>query len=349
MLLGNQHVMTSAKMAKASRVYAFPFVAVRSGVARSVRLYVGHGNGASGLIVALYTNAHGHPAALRSEGTLSHPAAGRWDAVAIRHVRVKRGTHYWLAVLARGGPLAYRSRTGPRCRATVVTRTRVARMPGRWKGWKHVEGCSLSAYVSAIPARRGSPTGPVGVLGGGGGSGSSGGSGSGGGGAGTGLPIVIPANGCFPAPGACGLPDPTYHNVGATSACSSLPASGSITVSTAGSTIADRNVTGTIVVNAANVTIQNVCVTTNGGGQLGSRSILLQSGADNTLLRNVTIAGANQSGQSVDQAVANNSGGPATATGLYASNCGECLWNGPWTVSDSYVITNGMQGTSDHL
>jgi hypothetical protein len=157
------------------------------------------------------------------------------------------------------------------------------------------------------------------------------------------------STGCFASPGACGYPDPSARNVGATAPCSSLPASGSITVSTAGQTIQNLNVTGTITVNAANVTINNVCVTDNGGGQLGTRAILLGSGAKNALIEHVTIAGANQSNQSIEQAIANNSASTATLQYGYLYNCGECVWNGPWTVSDSYVITNGMQGTSDHL
>ena len=145
------------------------------------------------------------------------------------------------------------------------------------------------------------------------------------------------------------MPDPNYNNVGATSSCSSLPASGSITVSTAGSLIQNLNVTGKITVNAANVRIQNVCVTTNGGGQLGTNAVLLGTAGDNASIQNVTVAGANSSTQSVEEAIANDSGTVATVTKAYLYNCGECLWNSPWAVSDSYVITNGMQGTGDHF
>ncbi len=137
--------------------------------------------------------------------------------------------------------------------------------------------------------------------------------------------------------------------MGATSVCSSLPSSGTITANTAGATIANLNVTGRIVVAAPNVTIDNVCVTYNGGGQLNTSAIHLQGGASNTVIEHVTVGGANTSTQSTEQAIANTSNGAATASDDYIYNCGECVWGGPWTVSDSYVITNGMQGTSDHL
>src|SRR5580698_8777412 len=71
---------------------------------------------------------------------------------------------------------------------------------------------------------------------------------------------------CFASPGACGFPDPAYGNVGPSSPCSSLSASGSITVSQAGAMVQNLNVTGSITVNAANVTVQNVCVTYDGDG-----------------------------------------------------------------------------------
>ena len=103
------------------------------------------------------------------------------------------------------------------------------------------------------------------------------------------------------------------------------------------------------MVSAPNVTVSNVCVTYNGGGQLNTSALSIQGSASNTVLQDVTVGGTNDSTQSTEQAITNSSNGPATATALYAYNCGECVWGGPWTVNDSYVITNGMQGTDDHL
>ncbi len=154
---------------------------------------------------------------------------------------------------------------------------------------------------------------------------------------------------CFPTPGACGFPDPSYHNVGATSSCSALPSSGSITASTTGEKITNLDVSGTITVSAPDVTISNVCVTTDGGGQVGTTGIRLEGSASRTILWHVTVSGANDSTESIEQAVANDNGGTAYGVALDLSNCGECVWGGPWTVVNSYVITNGMQGTSDHL
>ena len=153
---------------------------------------------------------------------------------------------------------------------------------------------------------------------------------------------------CFAAPYACGYPDPRYGTAGAESACSSLPTSGSIATGAAGQTITDLNVIGTITVQNPGVTIRNVCVTADGGGRIGSAAITLQALARNTRIAYATIRGATKSTHSVESAVVNRSGGPATLSHSYLHSCGECIHDS-WTVNDSYVISDGMRGTRDHV
>jgi fibronectin type 3 domain-containing protein len=154
---------------------------------------------------------------------------------------------------------------------------------------------------------------------------------------------------CFSSPGSCGYPDPAAGNVGVAN-CSALTASGSVTTSTDGQTIQNLNITGTITVNNKNVTINNVCVTTNGGGRIPSSAIVLNAGATGNTISNSTIAGANTSNQSVESAIAFDHSGTSnnTASKDYIYNCGECV-HGAWTINDSYVNSNGMVGTGDHL
>ena len=153
---------------------------------------------------------------------------------------------------------------------------------------------------------------------------------------------------CFGAPGACGYPDPAHGTAGARSACASLPSSGSITTSRDGQTISNLSVTGTITVQNPRVTINNVCVTADGGARIGSAAISLQGAASNTLIQYVTVAGANRSDHSVEQAVVNENGGAATLSHAYLHACGECIHDS-WTANDSYIVSDGMQGTSDHV
>ena len=154
--------------------------------------------------------------------------------------------------------------------------------------------------------------------------------------------------GCFVAPGACGYPDPNYHTAGARSRCSQLRASGSLTTTADGQTIANLDVFGTITVQNRGVTIRNVCVTADGGGRIDSAAISLQGAANHTVIEYATVGGANASDRSVEAAVVNRDGGAATLRHGYLHFCGECIHDS-WVVSDSYVITDGMRGTSDHV
>jgi hypothetical protein len=169
---------------------------------------------------------------------------------------------------------------------------------------------------------------------------------------------------CFASPGLCGFPDPAFawdsvaawasggggvgpNNGTTATACSSLPAYGSITSNADGQTIENLNINGTITITNANVTLEDVCVTDDGGGQIGSTAVkVLGTGAT---IEDSTIAGANDSSGSVAQAVTNFSGGVVTVRHLYAYDCGECLNTGAWNVSDSYILDNGMYATDDHL
>lgn len=113
--------------------------------------------------------------------------------------------------------------------------------------------------------------------------------------------------------------------------------------------IQKRNVTGTIIVRAPHVTIDNVCVTTDGRGQLGSAAISLLAPAKGTLIEHATVAGLNSSDRSVAVAAVTLSGSAEMLSHDYLYNCGECVHGEPWTIDDSYIISNGMQGTAEHI
>jgi hypothetical protein len=152
------------------------------------------------------------------------------------------------------------------------------------------------------------------------------------------------ATGCFANPESCGYPGTA--NTGAN--CSSLTPSGSVTASTPGQKVENLNITGTLTVAAAKVTINNVCVTTNGGAQLGSKAVFLSKGATETTITNSTIRGENETNHSVEEALSNNYGNAgASASKVQLYNCGECLHQ-TWTLTKSYVDVNGMKGTTDH-
>jgi hypothetical protein len=128
-----------------------------------------------------------------------------------------------------------------------------------------------------------------------------------------------------------------------------MPTSASITTSSDGQIITGVHVIGQIVIRTANVIVNDVCVTDNGGAQLGSTAIQITgAAAAHALIENSIIAGANPSAQSVEIAVSNWGAPGAALRHDEIYNCGECVHDEPWTISDSYVMANGMQGTGDH-
>ncbi len=146
--------------------------------------------------------------------------------------------------------------------------------------------------------------------------------------------------GCFAAPGACGYPDPNYANVGPSVACSSLASSGELTVTTAGATIENKNITGGVTVAAKNVTLTNDCINLNGNGSGTSSIVVIAKGETGTQITHSSISGANNTTQSVEEAINNNYANAETvADHDYIYNCGECV-HGTWTLTNSYVTSN---------
>ena len=145
---------------------------------------------------------------------------------------------------------------------------------------------------------------------------------------------------CFVSPGACGYPDPKYSNVGPSVACSSLTASGGLTVSTTGATIENKNITGGVAIDAKNVTLTNDCITFNGGGSGGSAVVNISNGDTGTRITHSDISGANSTTQSVEEALSNNySNSSTSADHDYIYNCGECV-HGEWKLTNSYVTVS---------
>jgi hypothetical protein len=335
LLLGNGQIAAAADSDAAGRAEAFPFAGQRSGTATTLHLYVTGANRAKRIDIGLYADAHGRPGALLRAALLRRPAGGRWNRVGVRAVRIHAGRAYWIAVLGTGGTMAYRDAPSSSCHSQEAAQTRLKGVPERWRTGATWATCFASAYVSgkATGTKRVTSSPPP-------------------------TPVPPPTttpppntgihNGCFKSPGSCGFPDPSSGNVGPSNSCASNPQVDSITTSRDGQTIANTTFTGQIVVQNNNVTINNVCVLSNGQSAPGSVGISILNGR-NTVIQNSTIAGLDQVSRSLDWAVANTSGDPATLSHDLIVNCGECIHNGPWTINDTYANANGMQASNEHI
>jgi hypothetical protein len=153
---------------------------------------------------------------------------------------------------------------------------------------------------------------------------------------------------CFADPGACGYPDPSANNVGAQTPCAKLRHSGVHVLSRPGQVLRNVSLTGKLYIVAPNVTVDNVCIVADGYAQLGSQAVEIDGRASHTLIEHTTIRGVDAGPNSIEIAAENDSGAPATLEHVNVSDCGECVHGGPWVIRDSYMISNGMRGTSDH-
>jgi hypothetical protein len=129
---------------------------------------------------------------------------------------------------------------------------------------------------------------------------------------------------CVASPHSCGFPDAT--NTGAN--CSSLAPSGSITVTTGGAVVEGKNISGSITIQASNVTIRNDCVTSP-----DIYPVRLASGS-NLTVEDTTITGT---GGGCSRAV-EPAGGSTTMDRLNISGCedGVQMYNND-TLENSYI------------
>jgi hypothetical protein len=136
---------------------------------------------------------------------------------------------------------------------------------------------------------------------------------------------------CFASPHLCGYPDQTN-----TGASGTLTPSGSITVSTDGAVIKDKEVSGKITINADNVTIENVKILSTATGS-GTQAI--SNNGSGNVIRNVTAGGPGTGANTIEAAVRGFNG--VTLERDYFYNCNECMQGGG-TVKDSYMVVSSI-------
>jgi len=211
-LIGERAVEPRGAESPSGLARAFSFRSKSNGTVSAIAVYVGSGNRAKKLAVALYANANCRPGTRLTSGSLASPQARAWNTVTVRHAVIRAGRTYWLAVLGRGGGLRLRDRTVKRC-SSYVARSRSGVLPSSWKAATASGACEVSAYavgvnssptfgVFATTGSGGTDTTAPGVAGntpGGGGSSGSGSSGGGSSGGGGGSSPAAPANSAAPA------------------------------------------------------------------------------------------------------------------------------------------------------
>jgi hypothetical protein len=157
--------------------------------------------------------------------------------------------------------------------------------------------------------------------------------------------VAMKTRNCFPAPGACGFPDPLYGTVGVPKSAT-LTKSASLTITTAGMTVHDLEISGSITVNAKNVTLRNIKLTVADDGS-GTAGVSIENGASGTTIEDSTLMGAGTT-SSPESAIFNHYGETLTLTRVYLYNFADPI-EGPVTVNDSYIDANGTYGSGSNV
>ncbi|MDX6653690.1 MAG: hypothetical protein QOH18_391 [Solirubrobacterales bacterium] len=142
---------------------------------------------------------------------------------------------------------------------------------------------------------------------------------------------------CFASPHVCGYPDAS--NTGVPTGVTLQP-SGSIEVKEDGAVISGLEVTGTIEIDADNVTVEDTKVTLDGPGcgpqtTCGNYDLHVEEGATGTVIKDSEFLTA--PGTTCEHSIRNTSGPDLLMVGIYLRGCDSNLYGGG-TLKDSYGI-----------
>jgi len=153
-VLGDSTIELSADTDSAGLAEAFQSTATSGGTVSNLNVYVDSSSTASKLVAGIYTNNNGHPGTLLAQGSLSSPALGTWNGVAIPTTTVTAGTTYWLAILGAsgGGTLAFRDRCcGGGTVAENNAQSNLSTLPGTWTSGPRWSDGPASIYAGNPP------------------------------------------------------------------------------------------------------------------------------------------------------------------------------------------------------
>ena len=159
-LFGDRRVERTVRRMAPGSADAFSLKSRAAGKALAITLYVARRSRAKRLLAALYVGQKGHARRRLTSGTLKSPRRGRWDTVHVRAVGVRPGVTYWIAILARGGPVYYRGIKSRGCNALASRKSTLRSFPSVWGTGRRLKYCRISAYVSGTRGTIGPVTAP---------------------------------------------------------------------------------------------------------------------------------------------------------------------------------------------
>ncbi len=143
-LLGGVGIGARQFFSPARRALASWLRAARTGILRSLELYLDPHDRAHHVLLGLYSDAHGRPGTLLAHATLLRARPGAWNRLRVRRVGLRAHHVYWVVLLAPDATLGVRYAT-TRCRMLLSRGSHLRALPSGWLGAWTLPGCGLSA------------------------------------------------------------------------------------------------------------------------------------------------------------------------------------------------------------
>jgi Right handed beta helix region len=132
--VGRTSLSGSTHIAHAGRAMAFRSRAASSGRINRLRVYLARRSSVRRLQLALYRNRAGRPSSRLAHCAVTRTRARAWNACAVRRIKVRARTRYWVALLqprSTRGRLRFRMRRAGRS-AAIRSRAGIKRLPRAW-------------------------------------------------------------------------------------------------------------------------------------------------------------------------------------------------------------------------
>jgi hypothetical protein len=100
LLVGDQTIEANNDNNPAGSAELFQYTAVTTGSVNQLWIFLNSNNTANKVSLAMYSDSNNNPQTLLAQGTITSPAAGLWNSVAVTPVTVTAGSKYWLGVLS---------------------------------------------------------------------------------------------------------------------------------------------------------------------------------------------------------------------------------------------------------
>jgi hypothetical protein len=150
-LFGSQTIQGNLDSNSAGMAEAFEYTSSQSGTVTKLSIHLDATSTASQVVIGLYADdGAGNPGALLTKGTITAPAAGTFNEVAVPSAAVTSGRHYWIAVLqpaSAGGTIGFRDVAAGGGPAKTSAQTTLTTLPASWATGSTFDNSPMSAFA----------------------------------------------------------------------------------------------------------------------------------------------------------------------------------------------------------